>query len=88
MKLIEVFSDGDFPGKVFARFSSPAHGEFGAMVSRAEVEKAGNDGHMMAFRVPGERHLVVEKLKRSELKKLWRALNEQALRRMGLGQNI
>jgi hypothetical protein len=84
MKLIEVFSDGDFSDRVFARFSSPTHGEFGAMVSRAEVEKAGSNGHMMAFKVPGERHLIVDKLKRSELKKLWRALNEQTLRRMGL----
>jgi hypothetical protein len=84
MKLIEVFSDGDFSDKVFARFSSPTHGEFGAMVSRAEVERAGDNGHMMKFAVPGERHMVWEKLKRSELKKLWRALNEQTLRRMGL----
>lgn len=79
MKVVEIFKDGEFDGWVLVRFTSNIYGPFLQMIRRADI----SDGGSINFSVPGERHMIRDTLSRSDLKKIWRSLNEQALRSVG-----
>lgn len=79
IKVVEIFKDGEFDGRVLVRFTSNVYGPFLQKVHRDDIR----DGGLINFSVPGERHMIRDTLSRPDLKKIWRALNEQALRSLG-----